>query len=321
MEFFHPKYLPTWILILLMKIGALVPFRMQVFLGKNMGKLFYPLFSTVRKVATINIQKCFPEKNKEQVSALVKKHFESIGVSFFETANAYYGRDEKIQKLLTIESEHYLTDAMKDDRGVIILCSHFMPLMLSSRALSLKHTIASIYRPQNNRLFDKIMVKGLTTIASIYRPQNNRLFDKIMVKGLTKGGGIMIKNSDTKAMIKAIKNSLPIWYAPDQDLGTKGTVFAPLFGIQAATISATSRLAKGGNTAVIPYSFTRTDEGYNMSFSAPLENYPSGDLVHDASQTNQILEAQIRKNPEQYLWIHRRFKTRPEGEKNFYADI
>jgi len=298
MEFFHPKYLPTWILILLMKIGALVPFRIQVFLGKNMGKLFYPLFSTVRKVATINIQKCFPEKNKEQVSALVKKHFESIGVSFFETANAYYGRDEKIQKLLTIENEHYLTDAMKDDRGVIILCSHFMPLMLSSRALSLKHTIASIYRPQNNRLFDKIMVKGLTN-----------------------GGGIMIKNSDTKAMIKAIKNALPIWYAPDQDLGTKGTVFAPLFGIQAATISATSRLAKGGNTAVIPYSFTRTDEGYNMSFSAPLENYPSGDLVHDASQTNQILEAQIRKNPEQYLWIHRRFKTRPEGEKNFYADI
>ena len=298
MEFFHPKYLPTWILILLMKIGALVPFRMQVFLGKNMGKLFYPLFSTVRKVATINIQKCFPEKNKEQVSALVKKHFESIGVSFFETANAYYGKDEKIQKLLTIVNEHYLTDAMKDGRGVIILCSHFMPLMLSSRALSLKHKIASIYRPQNNRLFDKIMVKGLTN-----------------------GGGIMIKNSDTKAMIKAIKNALPIWYAPDQDLGTKGTVFAPLFGIQAATISATSRLAKGDNTAVIPYSFIRTDEGYKMSFSAPLENYPSGDLVQDATQTNQILEAQIRKNPEQYLWIHRRFKTRPKGEENFYADI
>lgn len=298
MEFFHPKYLPTWILILLMKTGALVPFSMQVFLGKNIGKLFYPLFSRFRKIAFINVQRCFPEKSKDQVNALVKKHFESIGVSFFETANAYYGKDEKIQKLLTIENEHYLTDAMKDGRGVIILCSHFMPLMLSSRALSLKHKIASIYRPQNNRLFDKIMVKGLTN-----------------------GGGIMIKNSDTKAMIKAIKNALPIWYAPDQDLGTKGTVFAPLFGIQAATISATSRLAKGDNTAVIPYSFIRTDEGYKMSFSAPLENYPSGDLVQDATQTNQILEAQIRKNPEQYLWIHRRFKTRPKGEENFYADI
>ena len=297
-EFFRPKYLPTWILILLMKIGVFIPFRIQVFLGKNMGKLFHPLFSRFRKIATINVQRCFPEKSKDQVSALVKKHFESIGMSFFETANAYYGTDKKIQKMLTIENEHYLTEAMKNEGGVIILCSHFMPLMLGSRALSLKHTIASIYRPQNNRLFDKIMVKGLTN-----------------------GGGIMIKNSDTKAMVKAIKNALPIWYAPDQDLGARGAVFAPLFGIQAATITATSRLAKGGNTAVIPYSFIRTDKGYMMSFSAPLENYPSGDLAKDAHKTNQILEAQIRENPEQYLWIHRRFKTRPEGEDEFYTNI
>jgi len=297
-EFFRPKYLPTWILILLMKVGAFIPFKMQVFLGKNMGKLFHPLFSRFRKIAIINVQRCFPGKSKDQVNTLVKKHFESIGVSFFETANAYYGTDKKIQKMLTIENEHYLTDAMKNEGGVIILCSHFMPLMLGSRALSLKHTIASIYRPQNNRLFDKIMVKGLT-----------------------KGGGIMIKNSDTRAIVKAIKNSLPIWYAPDQDLGARGTVFAPLFGIQAATITATSRLAKSGNTAVIPYSFIRTGSGYQMSFSAPLKNYPSGDLVEDAHKTNQILEVQIRGNPEQYLWIHRRFKTRPEGEEDFYPNI
>ena len=281
-----------------MKIGVFIPFRMQVFLGKNMGKLFYPLFSRFRKIAIINVQRCFPEKNKDQVNALVKKHFESIGVSFFETANAYYSSDKKIQKMLTIENEHYLTEAMKNGGGVIILCSHFMPLMLGSRALSLKHTIANIYRPQNNRLFDKIMVKGLTN-----------------------GGGIMIKNSDTKAMVKTIKSALPIWYAPDQDLGARGAVFAPLFDIPAATITATSRLAKGGNTAVIPYSFIRTDKGYRMSFSAPLENYPSGDLVKDASCTNQILEEQIRENPEQYLWIHRRFKTRPEGEDEFYPNI
>ncbi len=281
-----------------MKIGVFIPFRVQVFLGKNMGKLFYPLFSRFRKIAIINVQRCFPEKNKDQVNAIVREHFKSIGVSFFETANAYYGADKKIQKMLTIENEQFLTEAMNNGGGVIILCSHFLPLMLGSRALSLKHTIASIYRPQNNRLFDKIMVKGLTN-----------------------GGGIMIKNSDTKAMVKAIKSALPIWYAPDQDLGARGSVFAPLFGIQASTITATSRLAKGGNTAVIPYSFIRTDNGYRMSFSAPLENYPSGDLVEDAHRTNQILEAQIRENPGQYLWIHRRFKTRPEGEGEFYPNI
>ena len=298
MEFFKPKYLPTWILILLLKIGAYMPFRLQVFLGRKMGKVFYRLFSTTRKIAIINIKHCFPEKNKTQVPDLAENHFESIGISFFETANAYYGRDKKIQKLLTIENEHYLTDAISANRSVIILSSHFMPLMLGSRALSLKHSIASIYRPQNNQLFDKAMVKGLT-----------------------KGGGLMIKKSDTKAIVQTLKDGVPIWYAPDQDLGTKGTVFAPLFGIQTSTITATSRLAKIGNTAVIPYAFTRTDKGYQMSFSAPLENYPSGDLIEDASRTNQILESQIRKNPEQYLWIHRRFKTRPEGEKNFYADL
>ena len=297
-EFFQPKYLPTWILILLMKIGVFIPFKIQVFLGNTMGKCLHPLFSRFRKIATINIQRCFPEKTSRQVSNLVKKHFEAIGVGFFETANAYYGSSKKIQRMLTVENEYHLTDAINNNKGVIILCSHFMPLMLGSRALSLTHKIASIYRPQNNRLFDKIMVKGLT-----------------------EGGGTMIKNSDTKAMLQAVKGGLPIWYAPDQDLGAKNTVFAPLFGIQSATITATSRLAKGGNTVVIPYSFIRTKQGYTMSFSAPIEGYPSGDLTKDAEKTNQILEAQIRKNPEQYLWIHRRFKTRPAGEAPFYQNI
>jgi lipid A biosynthesis lauroyl/palmitoleoyl acyltransferase len=281
-----------------MRIGVFIPFKIQVFLGRIMGKCLYPLLSRFRKIATINIRRCFPEKTNRQVRDLVKKHFEAIGIGFFETANAYYGADKKIQKMLTIENEQYLTDAINNNKGVIILCSHFMPLMLGSRALSLKHKIANIYRPQNNRLFDKIMVKGLTD-----------------------GGGIMIKNSDTKAMLKAVKEGLPIWYAPDQDLGAKNTVFAPLFGIQAATITATSRLAKGGNTAVIPYSFIRTNKGYTMSFSLPIEDYPCGNLNKDAEKTNRILEAQIRENPEQYLWIHRRFKTRPAGEELFYQNI
>jgi lauroyl/myristoyl acyltransferase len=111
---------------------------------------------------------------------------------------------------------------------------------------------------------------------------------------------------------------LPIWYAPDQDLGEKNSVFAPFFNIQTATIAATARLAKTPNTVVIPYFFIRTDEGYTMSFDAPLADYPSSDSVDNATRTNQILHDQILKAPEQYLWIHRRFKTRPNGEASFY---
>lgn len=297
-EFIHPKFYPTWILILLMRIGVFIPFQFQVILGKAIGKLIYPFMKKLRETAYSNISNCFPEKKQPQVTLLVKQHFDAIGISLFETANAYYGSDRKIKKLLSINNKHFFSDALKDEGGIILLCSHFMPLMLGSRALLLENTIANVYRPQNNKLFDKVMVKG-------YK----------------KNGAVMIKSKDTRSILKAIKNSLPIWYAPDQDLGINNSVFAPLFGIETATASATARLAKNNNTRVIPYSFIRTKHGYEMSFDKPIKNYPSNDPIKDATTTNKILENQIIKAPEQYLWIHRRFKTRPDGQENFYNDI
>ncbi len=294
-KFIHPKFFTTWILISLMRIGVFIPFRAQVVIGRFIGKSIYPFMSKLRSTAYSNISHCFPEKKQSQVNIMVKRHFEAIGVSLFETANAYYASDRKISQLLTIKNEHYFTDALKQEGGIILLCAHFMPLMLGSRALLLKHTIANIYRPQNNKLFDKAMVKG-------YK----------------KNGAVMIKSTDTRSIIKAINNSLPIWYAPDQDLGKNNSVFAPLFGIQTATASATARLAKNNQTRVIPYSFIRTSQGYEMSFDNALSDFPSNDPIADATTTNEILEKQIKSAPEQYLWIHRRFKTRPEGADNFY---
>ena len=294
-KFIHPKFFPTWILILLMRIGVFIPFSAQVIIGRIIGKVMYPLMSKLRSTAYSNISHCFPEKKQSQVNALVKSHFEAIGISLFETANAYYASDKKIIKLLTTKNEHFFKDALKQEGGIILLCAHFMPLMLGSRALLINHTIANIYRPQNNKLFDQAMVKGY---------KNH--------------GAVMIKSTDTRSIVKAINNSLPIWYAPDQDLGEKNSVFALLFGIPTATATATARLAKNNNTRVIPYSFIRTKKGYEMSFEEPLQNFPSNNPVDDATTTNMILEKQIKKTPEQYLWIHRRFKTRPEGAKNFY---
>ena len=145
----------------------------------------------------------------------------------------------------------FFKDALKEEGGIILLCSHFMPLMLGSRALLLNHTIANVYRPQNNKLFDKIMVKGYQ-----------------------KNGAVMIKSTDTRSIIKAINNSLPIWYAPDQDLGKNNSVFRAIFWNRNSNRSATARLAKNNNTRVIPYSFIRTKKGYSMSFEKPILNYP-----------------------------------------------
>lgn len=294
-KFYHPKFLPTWLLIGLMKLGAKLPFSVQVMIGKIMGMALYPLLSRFRKIAFINISRCFPNKNKSEVEMLVRQNFEALGVSIFEIANAYFATDEKIMSMLSIHNEHYLTQAIENKQSVILLSAHFMPLMLGGRALLLKHHIANIYRPQNNLLFDEVMRERFVS-----------------------HGATMIKTKDVKSLLKAIKNKLPIWYAPDQDLGADKCIFAPFFGIQTATVSATARLAKNENTVVIPFFFNRTESGYSMNFEAPIENYPNADATISATMTNQILETQILKYPDQYLWIHKRFKTRPEGESDFY---
>ena len=294
-KFYHPKFLPTWLLIGLMKFGAKLPFHIQVTLGKLMGMALYPILRRFRKIAFINISRCFPNKNNSEVKMLVRQNFKSIGISIFETANAYFATDKKIQSLLSIHNEHYLTQAIKDKQSVILLSGHFMPLMLGSRALLLKHHIANIYRPQNNLLFDIIM---------------HRAYEE--------HGATMINAKDIKSLLNTLKNKLPIWYAPDQDLGVDKCVFAPFFDIQTATVSATARLAKYESTVVIPFFFNRIESGYSMNFEAPIDNYPNADATISATITNKILETQILKYPEQYLWIHKRFKTRPEGESDFY---
>ena len=297
-NFYHPKFIATWVLIACMKLGAKLPFAAQVFIGIAIGRLLYPLLSRFRKIAFINISNCFPEKNLAEVQDLVKQHFEAIGISVFETANAYFAKSNKIQQLITVHNEHYLTAALQKKQRVILLTAHFTPLMLSSRALLLKHKIANIYRPQNNQLFNKIMCKSFVD-----------------------NGAVMIKTKDIRGIIKAIKSGLVIWYAPDQDLGEKSGVFAPFFNIQTTTVTATARLAKTPNTTVIPYFFIRNSKGYNMNFEPPLNDYPSDNAVENASRTNQILQQQILKVPEQYLWIHKRFKTRPKGAPSFYQNI
>ncbi|MBE8190202.1 MAG: lipid A biosynthesis acyltransferase [Candidatus Thioglobus sp.] len=293
-NFYHPKFIPTWFLIVFMRFGTKLPFRLQVFIGKGIGSFLYLIFRRFRRIAFINIKLCFTDKNPAEIKLLVRQHFQAIGVAIFEIGDAYFAADAKIRKNLTIKNQHFLTNALAKKQGVILLAAHFMPLILGSRALLLEQATANIYRPQNNKLFDAIMCKTFT-----------------------EHGANLIKTKDTRSMVRALKNATAMWYAPDQDFGAN-SVFAPFFNIQTATTKATARLAKTAKTVVICYSFIRTKNGYTMDFSPPLKDYPSADEVADAARTNQILQDQISKNPEQYLWIHRRFKTRPAGEKSFY---
>ncbi len=294
-NFYHPKLLPTWLLIALMKIGAKLPFNIQIAIGTIFGKLLYLVLPRFKKIAHINITKCFPEKSKTQVGQLLKQHFMSLGIGFFEVANCFYIKDKTLKKRYQIKNTHILQNALDKKKNIILLVGHFTTMMLAGRMLL-----------QNFKF------------ADIYRPQNNALFDAKMTKQFIKHGSIMIKAKDSKALIKTLKSGMPIWYAPDQDLGAKNSTFAPFFNIPTATINATAKLAKIKNTVVIPLSFVRNKSGYELEFSPILSNYPSANPLQSATIINHILQTQILKVPEQYLWIHRRFKTRPKGDDPFY---
>ncbi|SMN13897.1 Lipid A biosynthesis lauroyl acyltransferase [Bathymodiolus heckerae thiotrophic gill symbiont] len=294
-NFYHPKFIPTWILIGLMRLGAKLPFKAQVAIGTGFGKLLHLILPRFRNIALINTTKCFPNKNKSQIKQLVKQHFTALGISFFESANCFYLNDAALKKRYHIKNTQILQDALNQKKNVILLVGHFTVMMLAGRMLL-----------QNFKF------------ADLYRPQNNALFDAEMTKQFTQHGSVMIKAKDSRALIKTLKSGLPIWYAPDQDLGIQRSVFAPFFGVETATINATAKLAKINNTLVIPLSFSRNKSGYELEFSPALNNYPTSDTLQNATIINQILQAQILKAPEQYLWIHRRFKTRPEGKASFY---
>ncbi len=294
-KFYHPKFIPTWALFGLMKLSAKLPLKIQLMMGKIIGRILYPLLSRFRKIAFVNISKCFPNKNKAQVSRLVKQHFEALGIGLFEISNCFYLSNKRLKQHYHIKGAEILQNALDGQQNIILLVGHFTTMFLVGRILSLDFNIADIYRPQNNALFDEKMKKLLT-----------------------QHGIAMIKAKDTRALIKTLKSGLPIWYAHDQDLGIKTSTFAPFFNIQTATIKATAKLAKVNNTVVIPLSFARHQTSYILELSPALTNYPNTDAVKNALVTNQILQQQILKAPEQYLWIHRRFKTRPNNESSFY---
>jgi KDO2-lipid IV(A) lauroyltransferase len=294
-KFYHPKFIPTWALIGLMKLSAKLPLKTQLMMGKIIGRILYPLLSRFRKIAFVNISKCFPNKNKVQVTRLVKQHFGALGIGLFETSNCFYLSDKKLKQHYHIEGAEILQSALDKQQNIILLVGHFTTMMLAGRMLL-----------QN---FD---------FADIYRPQNNALFDNQMQKIFTQHGSLMIKAKDTKTLIQTLKSGLPIWYAHDQDLGAKISTFSPFFNIQTATIKATEKLARIDNTVVIPLSFTRQHTTYTLEFSPALAGYPNDKSQQNTRLTNQILQQQILKAPEQYLWIHRRFKTRPNNEPSFY---
>ncbi|HEY0633875.1 MAG TPA: LpxL/LpxP family Kdo(2)-lipid IV(A) lauroyl/palmitoleoyl acyltransferase [Gammaproteobacteria bacterium] len=297
-HFLAPRFWPTWIGLALLRLLSLLPYPVLLWLGRAIGGLIYHLAAKRRHVAEVNIIHCFPHLNPAEQQRLVRESFDSSAIALFEGGMSWWGSTQRLRQLQRIEGIEHLQQALALGKGAILLGGHYTTLEISGRLLAF-HTdrIYPIYKPARNALFDAVMVSA-----------RQRLFDGLL------------DNSDMRAILRTLKQGNIIWYAPDQDFGMERSVFAPFFGVQTATLTTTARLAKLSGAPLLPFYSQRLPgtQGYLLRILPPLTDFPSGDDVRDATRVNQVIEAGVNFAPGQYLWVHRRFKSRPPGVPPLY---
>lgn len=297
-QFFHPRFWPSWLGLLLMRLSIYCPIRMQLWMAKVLAFLMKSAMKKRRRIAKRNIELCFPELSDKQRQQLLEKNQLTMGMMMIETAMSWWGSERRLQKRVRYQGLEHLDEALQKGKGVILLSGHFTSMEIGGRLIMLKHPCYVMFRELKNPLFNAFMMRARTHHSE----------------------GVIMQR-DPRAMVRALRKNKIVWYAPDQDHGKKQSVFAKFFGVQASTVIATARLAKMSGAAVIPFSPRRDENGhYTLSLGAPLIDFPTGDDIADAQRINDIIEHEIRQSPAQYLWAHRRFKTQPEGKGLLYKN-
>ena len=291
-----PRLYPSWIGVGLFWLVGQLPWNFLLATGRGLGHLAWRLAKRRSHIARTNIRLCFPELTPEEQENLARRSVISTGEAILEMAGSFSNHRIDLDKRLVIKGMEHIERARADGKGVLLLGMHFNSLDVGSRLLGYLMDFYAVYRPNDNLVIDRLINQG----------RGNYL----------KGN---VPRSDIRQMIRLLRNGEVLWYAPDQDYGIAHAVFVPFFGIPAATITATSRIARMGKARVIPTAHYRLPGGrYQIEFGPPLENFPSGDDEADTARINRTIEHYVRKHPEQYLWVHKRFKHQPAGQPKRY---
>lgn len=279
-----------WLLIQL-------PVRWQQRMGKFLGEAFYRLFPYRKRVGAINLAICFPQKTEQERSELLRRHYHSMGIGVLEMAMAWWGRPGRFTAMGSVDGLEHLHAARQGGRGVILLTAHFTTLELCGRILNEQEVFSCLYRKPNNPVLERYMTRA-----------RERLMRRV------------IHFDDMMGFIRALKEGETIWYAPDQGKSFKYTALLPFFGEPAITNTATARIAGMTGSAIVPYfGYRRPDGSYHVRIYPELKHLPSGDWEADAVAINHVIEDFIRIAPDQYFWLHRRFKARGPGYSDVYA--
>jgi KDO2-lipid IV(A) lauroyltransferase len=276
-----------------------LPLAVQAVLGRGFGRVLHRVGGTRRRVAQRNVALCLPELSPAAQQALVREHFEWLGRSLLERAMLWYASAERLKRLIHVEGDVHLAE--RSERSVMWLVPHFLAVDVAGTAVQLFQTKdgCNIYTAQSNPVLDKALHDGR------YRFSKAAMFTR---------------QQSALPMVRAIKRGMPFFNPADMDFGLRDAAFVPFFGHPAATLLAPSKLARSLNMIVQPVvaEILPGGQGWRVHFLPPWTDWPTDDPVADAARMNEFVEEQIRLNPAQYLWVHRRFKTRPEGAPPVY---
>jgi KDO2-lipid IV(A) lauroyltransferase len=296
-KFAFPRYLVGWLGYAWMRLVVLLPFRPQLAVGGALGRLL-ALVPSRRRIAERNIATCLPELSAATRAQVLKGHFESLGQSVMEMGMGWFGRPERVRERVRVDGQEHLTGALAKGRGVILFAAHF--------------TTIEFFWPALRPLCPKL--------CGMYKWQRNPVMNKMMTRGRGRYFDVMISKDNVREMMRCLRDNGVVWYASDQSYGGKSSVLLPFFGEPAMTSTAIGRIAKASGAVVLPYSCRRIDpDHYVMTIGAPLPGLPSGDEVADTRRLTEAIEKYIRECPEQYWWIHQRFKGRPAPLPDLYA--
>lgn len=296
-KIYSPRVWGTWLIVALGWLLARLPLSWLMRFGQALGAAAYRVARRRRHITEVNLGLCFPTLDARERRQLARQSFVHTGVTLAELTLAWLNPRRPLDHRFTVVGLEHLIDAQAQRRGVILLGGHFSCMDIVSQALAKRVTIDVMYRENKNPVWQWLQLRG-----------RRQYFAAV------------IERDDTRTTLRRIKAGHTVWYAPDQDYGRKHSVFAPFFGVPTASITATARLARLNDSPVVFMSQHRDLDTltWEICFHAPLADFPSGDDVQDATRVNRVLEAAILKHPEQYLWAHRRFKTRPPGEPSPY---
>ncbi|WP_426701065.1 LpxL/LpxP family Kdo(2)-lipid IV(A) lauroyl/palmitoleoyl acyltransferase [Rhodanobacter sp. Col0626] len=293
-----PNHWPAWLGVAVIWLIARLPQGALMGIGRCIGALVLRFPSPRRRIAEANIALCFPELDATAQAALVDANLRDIGLMLVEFALGWMGSDRRMAAIPTrIEGLEHLEAARAQGKGVLLVGGHFSHLELCARLVSQRIRIAGMYRRMDSTVFEWVVLRARLHYADA-----------------------MFEKDDIRGTVKYLRNGGTLWYAPDQDMRSKDTVFVPFFDVPAATITATHHLARMSGAVVIPFFHRRLPgrAGYALRLGAPLEDFPGTDVLADTARINACIEQMVREAPEQYLWVHKRFKTRPPGQPTIY---